>query len=69
MTDLINDLKPTLINKNNYIISKEQKDKIISYINNNNLLNDKYFELKNLSVSLKDASEKVKKLENKNKYC
>ena len=68
MTDLIKDLKPTLINKNNYIISKEQKDKIISYINNNNLLNDKYFELKNLSVSLKDASEKVKKLENKNKY-
>ena len=68
MTDLINDLKPVIINKNNYIISKEQKDKIISYINNNNLLNDKYFELKNLSVSLKDASEKVKKLENKNKY-
>ena len=46
----------------------KHENKIISYIDNNDLLNDKYFELKELSFSLKDASEKVKKLENKNKY-
>ena len=62
--DKINKLKVSKLNKDNYILSKEDKDSIISFIKQVDNTNQEYDKIQTLSSTLINANEE---LENKDK--
>ena len=58
--EIINDLKPTLIKKDNYILKQEDKDKIENYINQVDKTNDEYKNMKRLSNILNNVDKELK---------
>lgn len=65
--DVINNLKQTKLNKDNYIISSEGKEKLIEYINKVDKTNDDYNKLQSLAITLNNANEQIKRLNDNNK--
>ena len=57
--EIINDLKPTLIKKDNYILKQEDKDKIENYINQVNKTNDEYKNIQTLSITLNNVDTQI----------
>lgn len=57
--EIINDLKPTLIKKDNYNLKQEDKDKIEKYINQVNKTNDEYKNIQTLSVTLNNVDNQI----------
>ena len=57
--EIINDLKPTLIKKGNYILKQEDKDKIENYINQVNKTNDEYKNIQTLSITLNNVDKGI----------
>ena len=71
--DKIDKLKVSKLNKDNYILSKEDKESFIYYINNVNNTNKEYDKIQTLSttltnvdVQLKDKNDKIKTLTENN---
>ena len=64
INDKINKLKASKLNKDNYILSKEDKDYIISFIKQVDNANNEYDKIQTLSSTLINANEKI---ENKDK--
>ena len=62
--DKINKLKVSKLNKDNYILSKEDKDSIISFIKQVDNTNNEYDKIQTLFSTLINANEEI---ENKNK--
>ena len=62
--DKINKLKVSKLNKDNYILSKEDKDSIISFIKQVDNTNNEYDKIQTLSSTLINANEEI---ENKDK--
>ncbi len=62
--DKINKLKVSKLNKDNYILSKEDKDSIISFIKQVDNTNNEYDKIETLSSTLINANEEI---ENKDK--
>ena len=58
--EIISDLKPTLIKKDNYILKQEDKDKIEKYINQVDKTNDEYKNMKRLSNILNNVDKELK---------
>ncbi|MBQ9854124.1 MAG: plasmid recombination protein [Bacilli bacterium] len=65
--DTINNLKQTKLNKDNYIISSEDKEKLIKYIEKVDITNDDYNKLQPLAITLNNANEQIKMLNDNNK--
>lgn len=65
--DTINNLKQTKLNKDNYIISSEDKTKLIEYIEKVDKTNDEYNKLQPLAITLNNANEQIKMLNDNNK--
>ena len=57
--EIINDLKPTLIKKDNYILKQEDKDKIEEYIKYVDKTNDEYKNIKTLSITLNNVNNQI----------
>ena len=57
--EIINDLKPTLIKKDNYILKQEDKDKIEKYINQVDKTNDEYKNIQTLSITLNNVDKGI----------
>ena len=57
--EIINDLKSTLIKKDNYILKQEDKDKIEKYINQVDKTNDEYKNIQTLSVTLNNVDNQI----------
>ena len=57
--EIINDLKPTLIKKDNYILKQEDKDKIENYINQVDKINDEYKNIQTLSITLNNVDTQI----------
>ncbi|MGN1298534.1 MAG: hypothetical protein ACI4UE_00905 [Candidatus Scatovivens sp.] len=57
--EIINDLKPTLIKKDNYILKQEDKDKIEKYINQVDKTNDEYKNIQTLSITLNNVDNQI----------
>ena len=57
--EIINDLKPTLIKKDNYILKQEDKDKIENYINQVDKTNDEYKNIQTLSITLNNVDTQI----------
>ena len=57
--EIINDLKPTLIKKDNYILKQEDKEKIESYINQVDKTNDEYKNIQKLSITLNNVDNQI----------
>lgn len=57
--EIINDLKPTLIKKDNYILKQEDKDKIEKYINQVDKTNDEYKNIQTLSITLNNVDKEI----------
>ncbi len=71
--EIVNDLKPTLIKKDNYILKQEDKEKLVEFIERVDNTNDEYRNIQTLSVTLnnvdkniKDNQEKIKTLTENN---
>ena len=65
--NVINNLKQTKLNRDNYIISSEDKEKIIEYIEKVDKTNDDYNKLQPLAITLNNANEQIKMLNDNNK--
>ena len=57
--EIINDLKPTLIKKDNYILKQEDKEKIENYINQVDKTNDEYKNIQTLSITLNNVDTQI----------
>ena len=57
--EIIKDLKSTLINKDNYILKQEDKDKIEKYINQVDKTNDEYKNIQTLSITLNNVDTQI----------
>ena len=57
--EIISDLKPTLIKKDNYILKQEDKDKIEKYINQVDKTNDEYKNIQTLSITLNNVDTQI----------
>ena len=57
--EIISDLKPTLIKKDNYILKQEDKDKIEKYINQVDKTNDEYKNIQTLSITLNNVDAQI----------
>ena len=57
--EIINDLKTTLIKKDNYILKQEDKDKIEKYINQVDKTNDEYKNVQTLSITLNNVDKGI----------
>ncbi len=57
--EIISDLKPTLIKKDNYILKQEDKDKIEKYINQVDKTNDEYKNIQTLSITLNNVDNQI----------
>ena len=55
----LNNLKPTILNKDNYILSSDDKNKIISYIDKVDNTNNEYKNIQKLSITLTNVNEKL----------
>ena len=55
----LNNLKPTRLNKDNYILSSDDKNKIISYIDKVDNTNNEYKNIQKLSITLTNVNEKL----------
>src|SRR5574344_74289 len=55
----LNNLKPTILNKDNYILSSDDKNKIISYIDKVDNTNNEYKTIQKLSITLTNVNEKL----------
>ena len=58
--EIINDLKPTLIKKDNYILKQEDKDKLINYIEQVDKTNNEYKNIQSLSITLNNVDTEIK---------
>ena len=58
--DIINDLKTTLTSKEKYVLKKEDKDKLVSYINSVSKTNEEFKQIQTLSVTLSNVDEELK---------
>ena len=58
--EIINDLKPTLIKKDNYVLKQEDKDKIVKYIKQVDKTNTEYKNIQSLSITLNNVDTKIK---------
>ena len=65
--DTINNLKQTKLNRDNYIISSEDKEKLIEYIEKVDKTNEDYNKLQPLAITLNNANEQIKMLNDNNK--
>ena len=65
--DMINNLKQIKLNRYNYIISSEDKEKLIEYIEKVDKTNDDYNKLQPLAITLNNANEQIKMLNDNNK--
>ena len=59
--EIISDLKPTLIKKDNYILRQEDKDKIEKYINQVDKTNEEYKNIQTLSITLNNVDKGIQK--------
>ncbi len=57
--EIICDLKPTLIKKDNYILKQEDKDKIEKYMNQVDKTNDEYKNIQTLSITLNNVDKGI----------
>ena len=57
--EIINDLKPTLIKKDNYILKQEDKEKIENYINQVDKTNNEYKNIQTLSITLNNVDTQI----------
>ena len=57
--EIINDLKPTLIKKDNYILKQEDKDKIENCIKQVDKTNDEYKNIQTLSITLNNVDTQI----------
>ena len=57
--EIISDLKPTLIKKDNYILKQEDKDKIEKYMNQVDTTNDEYKNIQTLSITLNNVDKGI----------
>src|SRR5574344_203205 len=62
----LNNLKPTRLNKDNYILSSDDKNKIISYIDKVDNTNNEYKNIQKLSITLTNVNEKLESNKKKN---
>ena len=58
--EIINDLKPTLIKKDNYVLKQEDKDKFVKYIKQVDKTNTEYKNIQSLSITLNNVDTKIK---------
>ncbi len=58
--EIINDLKPTLIKKDNYVLKQEDKDKIVKYIEQVDKTNNEYKNIHSLSITLNNVDTEIK---------
>ena len=57
--EIISDLKPTLIKKDNYILKQEDKEKIENYIKQVDKTNDEYKNIQSLSITLNNVDKGI----------
>ena len=57
--EIINDLKPKLIKKDNYILKQEDKDKIENYIKQVDKTNGEYKNIQTLSITLNNVDNQI----------
>ena len=62
---IINNLKPTLTSKDKFVIRQEDKDKLITYIDNVDNTNNEYKNIQELSIILNNVNNELQ--ENRNK--
>lgn len=65
--DTLNKLRQTKLNKDNFIITADEKERLIEYIDKVDKTNNDYNKLQPLSISLKNANEQIKILNDNNK--
>jgi len=65
--DTINKLKQSKLNKDNFILTADEKESLIEYIDKVDKTNNDYNKLQPLSVSLNNANEQIKILNDNNK--
>jgi len=58
--DVISKLKPTITNKENFVLKKEDKDKLLDYIDRVDNTNNEYQNIQELSITLKDVDKELK---------
>ena len=58
--DVISKLKPTITNKENVVLKKEDKDKLLNYIGKVDNTNNEYQNIQELSITLKDVDKELK---------
>ena len=58
--DKIETLKISKLNKDNYILSKEDKESFIDFINNDDNTNKEYDKIQNLSRTLTNVDDQIK---------
>ena len=57
--EIIDNLKPTLTNKEKYVIKQEDKDKIINFLEQVNSTNSDYKKVQKLSITLNNVDEEL----------
>lgn len=57
--DIIDNLKPTITNKEKYVIKQDDKDKIDKFLEQVNDTNNEYKKIKELSITLNDVDEEI----------
>jgi len=60
INDLFDNLKPTVLNKNNYVINESQKDLIKDYLKEIEESNKKFNELSEVSITFDDIKKELK---------
>ncbi len=63
--EIIDDLKPAMLKKDNYVLKQEDKEKLVSYIDSVSKTNDEYKKIQTLSVTLNNVDTKIKENHNK----
>src|SRR5574344_2125687 len=58
--DVISKLRPTITNKKNVVLKKEDKDKLLNYIDKVDNTNNEYQNIQELSITLKDVDKELK---------
>ena len=58
--NVISKLRPTITNKENVVLKKEDKDKLLNYIDKVDNTNNEYQNIQELSITLKDVDKELK---------
>ncbi len=58
--EIIDELKATMLKKDNYILKQEEKDKLVSYIDSVSKTNEEYKKIQTLSVTLNNVDTEIK---------